>query len=117
MVYSDNGLIILWKQINPRHLEENDSYFHVSNDYGHSFMNHRVVFNDKPVYISEMESIGNYIFCQSSINTSYFYFDKNLQFSHYSTRDKDSTISVHPKYINYISKRDIIKSESVSDIL
>ncbi|KII71921.1 hypothetical protein RF11_00667 [Thelohanellus kitauei] len=114
IVYNDNGLIIVLKQMNAMYLKEEDSYFHISNDFGRSFFIHRVMYNDLPVFITAMESIDNYIFCQSTINSSYFYFDKDLRISYYRIFVKVARITVHPEYVNYVSKLVIIDTQYVS---
>ncbi|KII64773.1 hypothetical protein RF11_00536 [Thelohanellus kitauei] len=102
------------KHFNQYNWNASDSFVYASNDYGYTFSKYSMIWNGKPVYVTRITSIHDYMFCQSEINSSFFYFNADLQISYYQTYTKGSQIKPHREFANYVSKLVLENTKSVS---
>ncbi|KII62240.1 hypothetical protein RF11_06877 [Thelohanellus kitauei] len=99
-----NGLIIILKKYHNSELNSIDSFVYASNDFGRTFSKRQLLLNEKPIFVTHIMSIDNYMFCQSVINSSIFYLDKDFEISHYHQSTEAPKVEPHPKFINYLSR-------------
>ncbi|KII69536.1 hypothetical protein RF11_07418 [Thelohanellus kitauei] len=77
-----NGLIVIMKYLNQYDWNASDSYVYISNNHGFTFSKYAMIWNGKPVYVTTITSIQDFMFCQSEINSSFFYLNADLQISY-----------------------------------